>query len=238
MMSSLSVFFILILITPYTPCVESQTVDSGTLARIIQFIETHYKRVGPDGHDLQYAVAINVPKETCKPGFTPTNKNFLQQDEANNVKNAINDEANALYQGRELVAAGLKKVVINRKKTYNKHSESLLFNPSGNSPVTRLLGKRKDGCVIFYTFNSPCVDTCIDENGQHSILKGLDELRSHSGPKAFVFKHIWKFDGGKPLSEKFKSVANRVPLYRCVSGNTCYPCEGHGNTAIASQCLP
>lgn len=229
----LSGFLLLFLLPDWIESVEGDNVDISTLARIINFFEKNYKRVNTNGHPRQYAVAINVPKDQCQQNFIPSQNNFLTQEDAMNVKNAITDETNALYQGAELIAAGTRK-----KKKYNMHSESLLLNPADNSPMTKLLNKRKDSCSVFYTFESPCVDTCLDENGKHSILKALENWKEHSGIKAFVFKNFWKFDTEKDLQTKFKQIVAHVPLYRCVSETQCYACKGEGNTPIDEQCLP
>uniref|UniRef100_A0A672NGT9 Uncharacterized protein n=1 Tax=Sinocyclocheilus grahami TaxID=75366 RepID=A0A672NGT9_SINGR len=175
----------------------------------------YYKRVDGDKYPRQYATAINVPKDQCQQNFNPSQNNFLTQEDAVNVKNAITDDTKALYQGAELIAAGTKKVVISKKKQYNMHSESLLLNPADNSPMTKLLNKRKDGCSVFYTFESPCLDTCLDATGSHSILKALENWKEHDGIKAFVFKNFWKFDTNKDLQTKFKQIVAHVPLYRC-----------------------
>ncbi|KAJ8403789.1 hypothetical protein AAFF_G00346570 [Aldrovandia affinis] len=213
-------------------------IAPDTLARIIQYIEDNYKRVDTDGHELQYAVAINVPSEQCESSFAHNTKNFLRSDDPKNVKNAYGT-TESLYQkvGTELIAAGTK-LIQQKKIKYNKHSESILLNPPENSPTTHLLNKYKPGCVVFYTFNSPCVDSCINENQPQSILRGLEILGAHSGPKAFVFKHFWKFDTEKDLKSKFKLLANRLPLYRCVSGTKCVPCGGDGTSEVAAGCLP
>ncbi|RXN35665.1 paired box Pax-3 [Labeo rohita] len=176
---------------------ENVTVDTKTLDHIIDFFEQNYKSVGGDGHPRQYAVAINVEKDKCQQNFSPAQNNFLTQEDATNVKNAITDETNALYQGAELIAAGTRKVVISKKKQYNMHSESLLLNPADNSPMTKLLNTIRDGCSIFYTFKSPCVDSCLNETRNHNILNALKNWKEHDGIKAFVFKDIWKFDTKK-----------------------------------------
>ncbi|CAM4550288.1 unnamed protein product [Leuciscus chuanchicus] len=198
--------------------------------------QTCYKRVDTDGHPRQYATAISVPKDQCQQNFNLNT--FLTQENAVNVKNAITDETNALYQGSELIAAGTRKVVIDKKKQYNIHSESLLLNPADNSPMSKLLNKRKDGCSVFYTFESPCVNTCLDATGSHSIIDALKNWKEHDGIKAFVFKNFWKFDTDKDLETKFKQIVAHVPLFRCVSENQCYACKGEGNTPIDAHCLP
>jgi len=176
-----------------------------------------------------------VPKDQCQQNFNPRQDNFLTQENAANVKNAITDETNALYQGSELIAAGTKKVVIGRKQ-YNKHSESLLLNPVDNSPMSKLLNKRKDGCSVFYTFESPCVDTCLNPSSSHNIINALEKWKEHDGIKAFVFKGFWKFDIEKDLQTAFKKIAAHVPLFRCET--VCYACKGEGNTPIDARCLP
>ncbi|ROL49896.1 hypothetical protein DPX16_6304 [Anabarilius grahami] len=190
-----------------------------------------FKRVDKDGHPHQYAAAINVPKHQCQQNFNQNN--FLTQEKAVNVKNAITDETNALYQGSELIAAGTKK-----QKQYYMHSESLLLNPADNSPMTKLLNRRYDGCSVFYTFDSPCADTCLNPTNKANILDGLKNWKKHDGIKAFVFKNFWKFDIKKDLQTKFKQIVAHVPLFRCVSGNECYACKGEGNTPIDRRCLP
>ncbi len=174
-----------------------------------------------------------MPKNQCQQNFNPEQNNFLTQENALNVKNAITDETNALYQGAQLIAAGTRKM-----KRYNIHSESLLLNPAENSPMTKLLNKEKYGCSVFYTFDSPCVDTCLDATGKHSIIDALKNWKEHDGIKAFVFKNFWKFDTEKDLQTKFKQIVAHVPLYRCVSENQCYACNGEENTPIDAHCLP
>ncbi|KAL1261199.1 hypothetical protein QQF64_009026 [Cirrhinus molitorella] len=235
----LSRLLLLFLLPDWTESVENNTVDVNTLARIINFFEKNYKRVDGDGHHRQYAVAISVPKHQCQPNFSPSNNSFLTQENATNVKNAIANETNALYQGAELIAAGTRKVVISKKQQHNMHSESLLLNPADNSPMTKLLNKTKGGCSVFYTFDSPCVNTCLNATGNHSVIKALENWKKHAGIKAFVFKNFWKFDTHKKnLQNEFKQIAAHVPLFRCVSETQCYACKGEGNTPINAQCLP
>ncbi|XP_051980832.1 uncharacterized protein LOC127642189, partial [Xyrauchen texanus] len=225
---------LLILLPLFTQSVQGETVDLKTLAKIIQFFEQNYKRVDRDGHARQYATAINVLKKQCQVGFSPSQNNFLTKEIAGNVKNAIADEKNALYQGTQLIAAGTRNM-----NKYNMHSESLLLNPADKSPMTNLLNKKKDdSCTVFYTFDSPCSNTCLNEKSDHNIIKALDNWKKHSGIKAFVFKNFWKFDKKDDLKKKFKEIVARVPLYRCVSENVCHDCKGEGNTPIDEHCLP
>ncbi|XP_072546591.1 uncharacterized protein [Salminus brasiliensis] len=222
---SLGAFVLLCLLAIGCRSSKADSVDIQTLARIIQFFDNNYKKV-ENNAVRQYAVAINVPIKQCQKNFAPDQSNFLTNEVATNVKNKIYDEKVALYEGQELIAAG----TLNRGKKYKRHSESILMNapppppPNMPSPMENLLNKQKDECVVFYTYNSPCVNTCIDVKGEYSILKMLDSWSKRGGLKAFVFRDIWKFDTEKDLKEKFKAITQYVPLYRCVSPQTCYEC--------------
>ncbi|XP_043072604.1 uncharacterized protein LOC122323037 isoform X2 [Puntigrus tetrazona] len=180
----------------------------------------------------QYAVAINVPKNQCKKGFIPSKSpNFLKDDKKAEVKNIISADENPVYVGNELIAAGVQK------KPNTAHSEYLLMNPPDNSPLTNLLNKRNDGCVVFYTLNSPCMNTCL--SGKYNIIGGLNKLKAYGGIKAFAFKNIWSQDQTRQddLKEKLKLIASRVPLYRC-NGNACTLCgEPGSDTEINVSCL-
>ncbi|KAL6478026.1 hypothetical protein MHYP_G00138610 [Metynnis hypsauchen] len=229
---SLGTVFVLCLLAFGHRSVEGNKVDVNTLAHIIQFFNNNYQKVEESGAVRQFAAAINVPKEQCQKDFVPDQNNFLKNEAAaDNVKNRIYDENVALYQGSELIAAG----ILNRGK-YNRHSESILMNPPETSPMANLLNKKKDGCVVFYTYNSPCVDTCLNETKSNvNILNMLEIWKKHKGLKAFAYKDIWKFDKEKNLKEQFKVITRNVPLYRCVSTETCYDCV-QGDT-IAENCV-
>ncbi|XP_042564710.1 uncharacterized protein LOC122133180 [Clupea harengus] len=240
--------------------VSAEEVDQNTLAKIIQFINTNYQPPGQtdSGDGVQYAVAINVPKEKCGPGFSEGG--FLSVDSAKTVKEAL--ENHNLYQGTQLVAATPKG-----EKTTAVHSERALLMCEASSdavtPVQNLLNKDQNGCVVFYTYNSPCLDFCLnqakDDNEQNRenkqnernqkkniestaapavkkcILKSLSVLTNHVGPKAFVFSRVYRKDENKPtLKAALKVVAEQVPLYKCDAGS-CVKCLSDGE--IISQCL-
>lgn len=129
-------------------------------------------------------------------------------------------ETNLIYEGTELIVATFSK---------DRHSEDLLMNPAKKSPLTNLLTKKGlDGCVVFYTLLSPCIDKCLSNNN-NNILPGLDELKVHTGIKAFAFTHIYSPDQDKnDLRAELGKVAERVPLYRCFY--KCILCGKPGST--------
>nr|XP_055053376.1 uncharacterized protein LOC129438604 [Misgurnus anguillicaudatus] len=213
--------FLIWLLSISTRSTEAQ--DFNNLASITKFLDLNYD-IG------QYSAAINVPQEQCH-DFKPSTVNFLKNDKGNNVKNIIKDETNPVYKGEELIAAGVQK------PPHTAHSEFLLLNPANKSPLTYLLNKRNDGCVVFYTLNSPCMNTCL--TGKYNIIPGVDELKNYQGIKAFAFKNIWTHDQGEPeLKEKLKTIADRVPLYRCQNNKQCILCgEPNSNAEIPDACL-
>ncbi|XP_052437494.1 uncharacterized protein LOC127976943 [Carassius gibelio] len=208
----------------YSQSVECEPVDINTLHEITRFFHQNYE-IG------QYAVAINVPKKQCKKGFKPsTSRDFLREDRNVDVRKIISADKNPVYEGKELIAAGVQT-------TPNPaHSEFLLMNPPDDSPLTRLLNKRKNGCVVFYTLNSPCMKTCLNDRGKFNIIGGLNKLKNYGGIKAFVFKNIWHHDRNRTneLREKFQMIASHIPLYRCEPEN-CTLCGS--NTQIKGACL-
>ncbi|XP_026142648.1 uncharacterized protein LOC113118006 [Carassius auratus] len=208
----------------YSQSVECESVDINTLHEITRFFHQNYE-IG------QYAVAINVPEDQCKKGFKPST--FLREDRNVDVKNIISAHTNPVYEGRELIAAGVQT-------TPNPaHSEFLLMNPPNKSPLTRLLNKRKNGCVVFYTLNTPCMNTCLNDRSKFNIIGGLNKLKNYMGIKAFAFKNIWNHDQNRTneLREKLQMIANRIPLYRCNS-DICTLCgEPQSNIEINDGCL-
>ncbi|KAG7322137.1 hypothetical protein KOW79_014995 [Hemibagrus wyckioides] len=183
------------------------------------------------GIDGQYALGINVLAKYCAQGAS-LDQNFLSGDEANKVKSDMNSEE-CIYIGNELVGARPKR----KNSKRNIHSESLLLRipvAENPSPMQDLLNRRKDGCTVFYTFNSPCVQTCSTPNGNHSIIPALDMFKTHTGPKAFVFSEIWKHDVGKNQWEQnILEINNRIPLYRCDNAG-CVRCVE--NNRVDSWC--
>lgn len=160
--------------------------------------------------DDHFAVAINIPAEKCSSGVKP-DQNFLPNDSAWKVKRALNRTAR-VYRGRQLIGARPKPI----NGTIDYHPEYLLLiqsNPPKNTSfdplLKNLLNRDKNGCVIFYTFKSPCVDTCSTPEGQYSIIPALNLLQMHKGPKAFVFSKVWKqnFDSVPKKDAKRRAIA-------------------------------
>ena len=106
------------------------------------------------------------------------------------------------------------------------HSEYLLLinsNPLGvppNVPLMQdLLNRDPQGCVIFYTYNSPCMGTCLNRNRPRNILTALNMIRLRQDPKAFVYNRVFEKDeGNDQLEENLRKIEgnnNNKFLYRC-----------------------
>lgn len=191
---------------------------------ILSFFSTSY-----GGSHGQYAVAINVQKEQCQSGFDPFTCDFLPNDKSEKVKPYIKRDSKDVYRGTELIAAGVHK---------DAHSEYLLMNPPKGSPLTYLMNKKKDGCVVFYTLNSPCIDRCLNKKHKDNIIPGLNELKEYQGIKAFVYTYIYNKDQSKEnLREELQKIADRVPLYRCDQLGCILCGEPGSNKKEIDQCL-
>ncbi|KAL2081476.1 hypothetical protein ACEWY4_023329 [Coilia grayii] len=249
-------------------------MDTGTLAKIIQYIQNSYQPPEKTdyGGGFQFAAMINVEQKYCS---GPFDNNFLDGENSATVKEQLNKVS--LYQGQKLVVA----VPMNKGQGGKAvHSERVLLmcgdNNQAVTPVKNLLNKIKDGCSVFYTYNSPCMQFCLNqqrdederkreqalkERNEKNRLKGkkivpiepavkkcivdsLDILTNYRGLKAFVFSRVYDNDIGNTEDEKkrkvallaaaLKTVAEKVPLYKC-SGTSCVNCLSGGE--IVSQCL-
>ncbi|KAL7849469.1 hypothetical protein SRHO_G00210920 [Serrasalmus rhombeus] len=202
---------------------EAQLVDQNNLARIIRHIQTCYS---PGG---QYAVAINIPHHLCTGRFSYEEfLDALNNDQPNNVRNNLKNKA--IYNGQRMIAATKIEDPNNIDPKTNQHpffhSEYLLLinsNPLGVRPnvplMQALLNKDPQGCVIFYTYNSPCTGTCLNRNRPRNILTALNMIRLRAGPKAFVYNRIFQRNQGNPqLGESLRQIegnSNNRFLYRC-----------------------
>ncbi|XP_036454172.1 uncharacterized protein LOC118827064 [Colossoma macropomum] len=231
---------------------EVQRVNQNNLAHIISHIQTQYS---PGD---QYAVAVNVPAKYCTENFNLEDfKNVLKNDMPDNVKNVMKGPSK-VYSGTQLIGATPlpdTKSPVNPEtgKPPNFHSEYLLLikstplatDPNPNDPLMqKLLNRDPQGCVIFYTYCSPCIRTCLNEkNKERNILTALNMLRDHQGPKAFVYNRIFNKDKDNPnLESYFKKIEGNSNvgkfLYRCYRANNRYTCQlcFSGGTA-AKECL-
>ncbi|XP_036412370.1 uncharacterized protein LOC118797204 [Colossoma macropomum] len=228
--------FLLCLLSLSLRGTEAIDVDQNTLSKIISYIQTNYG----SGTD-QFAVAISVPPEMCYAGVTDDQikSDLLPNDPSENVRNAMNGD-DRVYRGERLI--GAKPKPIPDKPGSNYHAEYLLLiKPSPTDPLIKeLIRDEKYNCLIFYTYNSPCSNTCSTPGKRYSIIPALNRwFRNNRGPKAFVFRQVWRDDLSGPNATQWENniriVNFRVPLYRCDNAG-CTRCVN--NNVVNTQCTP
>uniref|UniRef100_A0A8C1XND7 Uncharacterized protein n=1 Tax=Cyprinus carpio TaxID=7962 RepID=A0A8C1XND7_CYPCA len=111
-----------------------------------------------------------------------------------------------------------------------------------NSLMDKLLEKARDqSCVVFYSYNSPCVETCLQS--ADNITEGLRNWINKRGKKgqinAFVFQEIWHRDNDRDLKKGFHNIDKIVPLYRCRRNRNAMGCRKCVNNNVVDPfCLP
>ncbi|XP_039541451.1 uncharacterized protein LOC120488928 [Pimephales promelas] len=233
------VFFLLHL------CIQCNNVQVKTdvLAKMIQYFDD---KLQPTNHGIpnQYSVIIRVPYQQCTEQFSLDS--VFNTDE---IKNAFNDfKTNGqrrlceVTQEEVRLAAAKPSWIQMIRETL--HSEYVLIYPkdaTNTSPMDKILKMvNDDQCVVLYTYNSPCIEKCIDDvNG--TILYGLSNWLNTqtTGIKAFVFQEIWHKDWTLDR-DHFKKINDRVPLYRCVKEKSqmkCYKCGDAGSETLNLNCV-
>ncbi|XP_059367814.1 uncharacterized protein LOC132106169 [Carassius carassius] len=188
--------------------------------------------------NFQYALAIAVQEDQCTNEQSDIQTEFSLTDAAN-VRNLLNGKMKCelCTSSKNVIAS--RPVPISKKK--DEHSEHVLLYPVGNSLMDKLLTeKSKSDCVVFFSYNSPCVKTCLQSND--NIKEGLSNWinKRKDTTNAFVFQDVWQNDKRSVLEEEFKNINAIVPLYRCaITANVmkCQKCVDNNNV-VDSFCLP
>lgn len=218
-------------------CVQGvQDVNTVCLAQMTQYFYDNVQPKTGQGTDAQYALSIFVPPAHCVDKRAKI-KNVFDNDDAAKVKKLLN-------RGDKCeLCTELKNVIASRPdiKT-SEHAERVLLYPVGNSLMDKLLAKaRQQSCVVFYSYNSPCVKTCL--KSADNILEGLrnwiNKRKIEGQMNAFVFQEIWQKDKDKDLQTEFKKIDEIVPLYRCMRISNVMECKKCvNNNGVDPFCLP
>uniref|UniRef100_A0A8C1HQU3 Uncharacterized protein n=1 Tax=Cyprinus carpio carpio TaxID=630221 RepID=A0A8C1HQU3_CYPCA len=180
--------------------------------------------------DVQYVMAITVPKAQCTEEQSDIQTVFSKKD-AENVRNLLN-------KGDKCVLCTSSKNIIAARPTQKpkEHAEHVLLYPLSNSPMDKLLAETDEkSCVVFYSHNSPCVTRCIE--GQENILEGLSNWKNirKEAMNVFVFNKIWQKDAWrKDMAKDLLKIHEQVPLYRCTRTNVmeCQNCVERNNEDV------
>ncbi len=89
----------------------------------------------------------------------------------------------------------------------------------------QLARAREQSCVVFYSYNSPCVKTCLQS--ADNIMEGLRNWINKRKDKinAFVFQEIWQKDKDKDLQKEFQNIDKIVPFYRFMRISNAMECR-------------
>lgn len=218
-------------------CVQSiqGDVNPAVLARMIQYFDDNVQpKTKPD---VQYAIAISVPQSQCTDEQSDIQTVFSRED-AENVRNI-------LTSGEKCVLCTPSQNVIAARPTPKpvEHAEHFLLYPVGNSPMDKLLALAdQNSCIVFYSYNSPCVTRCIQR--EDNILPGLSNWKNirKEAMNVFVFEKIWQKDTWRKDMEKdLLKIHAEVPLYRCdINDNVmqCQNCVEKNTGKVIPFCLP
>ncbi|KAI4882400.1 hypothetical protein NFI96_008444, partial [Prochilodus magdalenae] len=192
-------------------------------------------------HGVQFALAINVPEHYCVIKDSKPDEGFLKRDDPDTAKHDMN-HGNMVYEGTSLIGAMEKK-----KGSITYHSEYLLLNKPNpeESPMMKLLPKNPKGCVVFYTYYSPCLGTCLNPQDKFYILPALTKFGEHKGPKAFVFRKLYGEEKKEDFEKAFIKVNAEVPLIhcdntvcnRCVDGARVNACLRDPEIQLRFECM-
>ncbi|XP_043390387.1 uncharacterized protein LOC122463616 [Chelonia mydas] len=228
-----------LLLLPLLLCFGTETIGSIKPA-VLRKIVDHVNNYG--GVNSQYAFAVSLPRATCR---KPKNiDKYLNRTQLGEMKDIILPFG-ALYNPPRgnIVAARPKDVNITTGK-YTEHSEwRLLSGP--NSLVDQLKARTysNNGCLILFTFNSPCSTKCLREAGRSNIV-GMTSaafLAIDNNYKAFVFQKIFHHDLASNVTRQNLLEAwhqlHDVPLLRC-DNNGCQDCaatDPRNNPCLAGK---
>ncbi|XP_059362852.1 uncharacterized protein LOC132101688 [Carassius carassius] len=201
-----------------------------------------YDNVQPEtgqGTDAQYALSIYVPPAHCVDKRAKI-ENVFDKEDAALVKTLLNRGAKCELCTEQQNVIASRPVRIDEKIT--EHAEQVLLYPVGHSLMDKLLKKARDqSCVVFYSYNSPCVKTCLQS--VDNILEGLrnwiNTRKIEGQMNAFVFQEIWQKDKDKDLQTEFRNIDAIVPLYRCMKSSNAMECRKcMNNNVVDPFCLP
>ncbi|XP_058600548.1 uncharacterized protein LOC131520374 [Onychostoma macrolepis] len=245
----LSVALRLFIFCLFHPCIQGPQVPVNTevLAQMIQYFD---EKLQPGGNN-QYSVLIRVPYQHCTDRFS-----LDSVFNTNEIKTAFNyfktNRGRRLYEvTKDSVSLTATKPSLDPTSSSEEddHAEYILIysrdDANTPSPLQKILDMiNDDQCVVLYTYNSPCITKCINDEDD-SILHGLSNWKNTqtTGIKAFVFQKIWPKDStglAEDQKEQFTKINDLVPLYRCVKNNNqmqCYKCGTAGSLMLLPDCV-
>uniref|UniRef100_A0A671M3V2 Uncharacterized protein n=1 Tax=Sinocyclocheilus anshuiensis TaxID=1608454 RepID=A0A671M3V2_9TELE len=197
-------------------------MNPAALAKMIQYFDENKMHVNL--HAVSHDICVqtnNLKLRMCSAGKRQNMSKIL-----------------SLKEKRVLCSASSNVIATRPTVVTGENSEHILLFPPGNSPMDTLLNNTdRNNCVVFYSSNSPCVETCIKSTD--NIFPGLANWTNvrKEGMNVFVFGKLRKYVG-KETGNDFLIINMLMPLYRCTSTNVveCQNCLK--DDAVNPFCLP
>nr|XP_023673626.1 uncharacterized protein LOC111847029 [Paramormyrops kingsleyae] len=169
---------------------------------------------------VQYSVGLQLTSDDCDSGsMTSVTANFAA------VRNQMANEA--VFNTAGVTAAIPWKV-------YNNNGQ-LRYTDHAEYRVLKGLGRNQAKCLIVYTYFSPCLTKCLDEDNRNNIIWMLgDVFKQQVGYKAFVYDRIFYKDTDVDQLYNVLKQINSVPVY-CCDNNRCTQFDG--NRGLDQTCL-
>ncbi|KAJ8340009.1 hypothetical protein SKAU_G00346420 [Synaphobranchus kaupii] len=164
----------------------------------------------------QYSVALQLSKEDCEKGQLGSN---ITAD-FKTVRDTLADEK--VYSTGNVVAAIPLFVYKDNIQKGRDHSEYRVLLKLRTQQI-------KPGCLIVYTYFSPCFSKCLDESRVNdNIIDLLSNLKNQNQNTdiALVFSSLFPFDKKNNTKEQIYNNLKKipVPLYCCYEGSNGFTC--------------
>nr|XP_033803175.1 uncharacterized protein LOC117361652 [Geotrypetes seraphini] len=196
----------------------------------VQYVLNKY--LNPHQIKGQHAYILKFTQEECNTLNDNVLEGVLEHDTATKVAKALQN--GDVYEGTRMVIAKPKD-----NKNYMEHAEYRLLNPikaNQKSAVQKLLDKQPvNGCVIFYSLISPCVNKCLNTENRREIMRYMnvfDDIGNNY--KVFVYKLIYnvvKQLQKEQVWNSWKKLNQKMPLYRC-DLRDCFQCFPRGDYTV------
>ncbi|XP_063786128.1 uncharacterized protein LOC134934684 [Pseudophryne corroboree] len=211
-------FFVLLFL--WTSVMTGTCLEDIQINRATIYVRKHITR----DVNNQHAYVVKFSEEQCKQLNNGDIAAALKKDSSQKVNNAFHRQE--IYQGTNMVFASFQDIIDNNRKKKRLHAEYRLLYPdaTGLSPVQKLLNTAPSaGCVIFYTYLSPCTNTCTLPNGPLNIVDRLPVFE-HNNDRSFVFNCVYNREQSKDtVCEALDRIDKLIPVYRC-SKKSCLKC--------------
>nr|XP_023969588.1 uncharacterized protein LOC112061142 [Chrysemys picta bellii] len=242
-----------LLLLPLLLCFGPETARSINPDALRDIVD-HVDKFRPD-KDGQYAAAVSLPLEACNSLNKEQLKEYLNETELKKMKDKLNSKE--LFEGQNVTAARPKFqkknstlhsefLLLSPDQNGVSPVSRLLDKTRGQKtcPESHVPGKECGNncykkwspgqpcgwnrCLIFFTKNSPCLGTCLNDSSRFYIRNLMDGVFGaiNNNFRALAFRQVYPPDKAqkrKALWEAWQTIQN-APMYKC-DNNRCASCE-------------